>query len=71
MALQSYQILNNQRMLYFIQRFLIQKLLQKWFFQLKIALAVLGKLKSYIFTFCRLQTVPNKQVLKNRTFIFS
>ena len=39
----------------------------KMVFQLKIALAVLGKLKFFIFTFCRMQTILNKQVLKNRT----
>ena len=39
----------------------------KMVFQLKIALAVLGRLKYFIFTFCRMQTIPNKQVLKNRT----
>ena len=44
------------------------KVALKMFFQLKIALPVLGKLKFYIFTFCRLQAVPNKQVFKNQTF---
>ena len=48
MALQIYKILN---MLYFIQRCLMQKLFQKCFFQQKMALTVLGKLKFCNFTF--------------------
>ena len=36
---------------YILQRCLIQKFFQKWFFQQKMALTVLGKLKLYVFTF--------------------
>ena len=46
--LQDFQLLG---VLYFLQRCLVWKLFQKQFFQQKIALAILGKLKVYVFTF--------------------
>ena len=70
MALQSYKILNNQRMLYFIQRSLIHKLFQKWFFQQKMALPVLGKLKFYIFAFVDLKLFQINTFLKFGLFSF-
>ena len=48
MALQSYKILNDYEMLYFMQRFLIQKLFQKCFFSTENGS---GSTKFYVFTF--------------------
>ena len=47
MALQSYKILNDYGMLYFIKRCLIQKLFRQWSFQQKMALAVLSFMFSH------------------------
>ena len=71
---QSYGIIELQDFeqledaIFYIEVLNAEVALKMFFFQLKTALAVLGKLKFYIFIFCRLQAVPNKHVLKNQIF---